>query len=117
MGVVANGLEGDPDEHFADLIATTTGIQERLDSRCGNMTAAHHEFAREIDQRVEFRISHRLPGSDCRDDRGGNFEHALSDRAMGSGAIGAFVDDAGGQEDQLPLCGTQCGFAIGCIEA
>jgi hypothetical protein len=35
---------------------------------------------------------------------------------MGGDTVGTFVDDASGQEDQLPFCGTQCGFAKGGIK-
>jgi hypothetical protein len=81
------------------------------------VTPAQHEFSREIDQGVEFGICHWLPGAHRCNDSGGHLEHTLCESDMGSSAIGALVDDAGGQEDQLPFRGTQCGSAIGGIQA
>ena len=63
MGVVAHCFEGDPDEHFAYLIAMKAGVQERLDGRRANMTSALHDLPREIDQSIELRVRHGLLGS------------------------------------------------------
>jgi len=121
-----------PAKPAAAVVSASTALQEmfaRLPNgptnrvRGGEITAFRVFLTvtvfrgREIDQRVEFRIYHGLLRSHRRNDGGGNFEHALGDRAMSSSAIGALVGDAGGQEHQLPFCGTQCSFAIILMDA